>query len=882
MMRHHVVSAVLRRNFGGYFRSPTGYVFIAVFILLSAVMAFWPDAFWVNNLDNLDVLNRFFPYLLIFFVPAVAMSTWAEERKQGTDELLLTLPATDLELVLGKYLAAVGIYSVSLLFSFTYIFVLIYLGSPDYGVILGTYVGYFFLGAALLSVAMFASLLTSSTTVAFILGALFCVVPVFLGDAGSVIPWQRGAGWLEGLRLDEAFAEFTSGVLSLRSIVYFVSLTVLMLYANLILLSGRHTQHPDLWLHRAARAVSIFVLAVSLGALMGRASARIDVTQERLHSLAPATRDVIHRLDSSRPVVVQAFLSPVVPTEYVETRTTLLALLRDMASMSGGTLQLQVVDTEPASVQAREADERFGIKERPIRIVDEGENAGEEIFMGVAFTCAGEEVVIPFIEAGTPIEYELTRSIGTVSGLKRRKVGVASTDAKMFGGFDFQAMSSQGEWRIVAELRKQYDVVQVSVDQPVTDALDCLIVGMPSSLNQPQMDNLLAYLRQGHAALLFDDPWPEFSRGSLAPDAPKAGGGRGNMFGGPPPGEPKGDLYRFMDGIGLRWPSEAIVGDHWNPHRRLQHLPNEVVFVGPGSGNLESFNPKDPIGAKLQEMAFIFPGHVEPRTDLANIAFTPLLSASLQGATLPRSQVIQRSPFGNGYSLNPRRNYFPGGKALTLAARVEGTFPPAAHIPGTAAEKPAKVKLVFVADLDCISDMFFDLRNSRDFAFDNVTFVLNSVDSLVGDESYIELRKRRAKLRTLTAVEALDKKHVQKAADDEKKAEDDAKKELDDAKKRLDDAVEEIKKRTDVDLSTKQNMVAEVEEQEKRRYEMKEKEINDKKKMAIKRSETDKREAEKLIRKRIKILAVLLPPIPAILVALIIFVQWIVQPKRTV
>ncbi|HXX92841.1 MAG TPA: Gldg family protein, partial [Planctomycetota bacterium] len=603
----------------------------------------------------------------------------------------------------------------------------------------------------------------------------------------------------------------------------------------------------------------------------------------------------LRKLDPARPVVVQAYVSPVVPTEYVETRTTLLGLLRDMASMSGGGVQVQIVDTEPATLQAREADERFGIKEHPIAVREEGESTGDEIFMGVAFTCAGEEVVLPFVEARSPVEYELTRSIGTVSGLKRRKVGIASTDAKMMGGFDFQSMSSQGEWGIVSELRKQYEIVQVALDQPIAekDKPDCLIVGMPSSLTQPQMDNLLAYLRQGNPALLFDDPWPEFSRGQLSPDSPKPGpGGRGNMFGGAPPGEPKGDLYRLMDGIGLRWPSELIVGDHWNHHRQMQELPNEIVFAGPGSGNREAFNPLEPASAKLQEMAFLFPGFIEPRSDLSGISFTPLVSTSLLASSLPRSLVIQRNPFGMGYSLNPRRNYMPGGKPLALAARVEGTFPAPAPLapvatpgqppPALPEGKAARVKLIFVADLDCISDLFFRLRASRerDLDFDNITFVLNCVDGLVGDDSYIELRKRRPKLRTLSAVEELEKKHVQKAADDEKKAEDDAKKELDEAKKRLDDAVEEIKKRTDVDLSTKQNMVVEVEELEKRRFEMKEKEINDKKKAAIKHTETDKKEAVKAIRKNIKVLAVLLPPISAILVALIIFVQRAAQPKR--
>ena len=116
-MKWHVLDAVFKRNFVAYFSNPTGYVFICVFVLLGSLAAFWPPEFFNSNLANLDQLNRYLPFILLVFVPAITMSVWADERRQGTDELLLTIPASDWEVVFGKYLATVGIYTVALLFS---------------------------------------------------------------------------------------------------------------------------------------------------------------------------------------------------------------------------------------------------------------------------------------------------------------------------------------------------------------------------------------------------------------------------------------------------------------------------------------------------------------------------------------------------------------------------------------------------------------------------------------------------------------------------------------------------------------------------------------------------------------------------------------------
>ena len=267
--RPHAIWAIFKRNLLSYFSNPTGYVFITLFVFLSSVLAFWQSQFFTNNLANLDQLNRYMPYLLLIFIPAITMSSWADERRQGTDELLLTLPAYDLEVVLGKYFAALGIYTVALLFSSSQVFILEALGAPDIGILFANYLGYWLMGVLLISIGMVASLLSSNVTVAFILGALFCAVPIFLGMIGSPAESSLRRK-IEDWSVPEQFLDFGTGVITLSGLFYFLGLAVAMLYLNILLLGRRHWAGGEAssrnWLHSLVRFMAVLLSLVSVTA----------------------------------------------------------------------------------------------------------------------------------------------------------------------------------------------------------------------------------------------------------------------------------------------------------------------------------------------------------------------------------------------------------------------------------------------------------------------------------------------------------------------------------------------------------------------------------------------------------------------------------------
>jgi ABC-2 type transport system permease protein len=875
----NVVRAIVKRDLRMYFSNPTGYVFITLFIFLSAAAAFWQDRFFLNNLANLDPMNAVFPYLLAFFIPALTMSVWAEERKLGTDELLFTLPATDLEVVLGKYLGVLSIYTVALVLSLSHVLVLLWLGSPDLGLMFANYLGFWLAGGALIAVGMVASQLTSNVTIAFILGAIFCGIGVFLQPLAA-IAGEGAARLLQPFGVFPHFEDFGRGVVSLSGLLYFLVVGGFFLYLNVLLVSRRHwpreAEGLKMSTHHLIRAVAILVIAISGLGLVGRLSLRADTTAERLHSLSPETRRLLHELDSHRPVFVQAYVSPTVPEPYVQTRANLVGLLKEIASASGSKVQLVIHDTEPFSDQAREAREKFGIQAREVPNL-EGARAGfSEVFLGLAFTCGAEEQVIEFFDRGLPAEYEIARSIRVVANTERKKIGVVTTQLRLFGGLDFNTMQSTPSWSVVEELKKQYEVVQINPRAAITEKVDGVLAVLPSSLSQEEMENLLAFIKEGTPALLLDDPLPIVNLG-LAPAEEPGAGMNPFMRQGQPPPEPKGDIRGFLAELGFQWDPAMITWDSYNPHPDLAHLPPEVVFLGRGNQNPEVFNQSHVASAHLEQLVLLYPGQVESGAR-EGLTYRPLLETGEFSGRFPYFQMVQRSFLGA--SLNRNLPHRPEGVIYTLAAEVTGAAPekPVEKAEGEAqAEAQAKPGLhaIFIADVDFVSEQFFEIRRlgPGNLNFDNVTFFLNAMDNLVGDDSFVALRNRRVHHRTLARVEAQTQSYIEQRTQEEQTAEQKAQEALAAAQRRLDEKVAEVQNREDLDVQTKQIMARNLQEVENRRFEVLKANIESEKEAEVRASEERMETQIRRIQSGIRTLAVLLPPIPVFLLGVYIFIR---------
>ncbi|MCP5365173.1 MAG: ABC transporter permease subunit [Hyphomicrobiales bacterium] len=239
----HSVAVVIKRELAGYFSTPVAYVFIVIFLAFSAALTFYVGGFFHRQTASLETFFMFHPWLFLILIPAVAMRLWAEERKSGTIELLMTLPLATTAAVVGKFLAAWVFIAVALVLTTPMWVTVNVLGSPDNGVIVSSYLGSLLTAGAFLAIGSCMSAVTRSQVVAFILAATVCFLFTMSGvelvlETVRVLAPPALVDLVASLSFMSHFQMMTKGAIDARDIVFFVSMIVLWLFATVIVVNA--------------------------------------------------------------------------------------------------------------------------------------------------------------------------------------------------------------------------------------------------------------------------------------------------------------------------------------------------------------------------------------------------------------------------------------------------------------------------------------------------------------------------------------------------------------------------------------------------------------------------------------------------------------------
>lgn len=880
--------AVFKRNFVAYFLNPTGYVFICVFVLLSSVAAFLPDDFVNSNLANLSQLNIWFPLIALIFTPAIAMSVWADEKRFGTDELLTTQPITSLQIVLGKYLATSLVYTVSLLFSASAnLIILEFLGTPDIGLFLTTYLGYWLIGLSTTALASIVSYLTSQLTVAYILGALFCIPLIALKWADALPIPDSVTLFLKSFSIDYFFEPFGRGVATLSGALYFLAISTTALYISVVLLNRKTWQahnHKLRTFRYIFRTIALIVLSVSTIGFVRDHDLSSDWTEEQLSELCPETISLLHANSPEYPIIIEARLSAQVPQEYIQTKLNIISVLNELKKRSPQPIFLDIRDIIPNTPEAYRLERQYDIRPRKVVFNSRGQLREDSIFMSIIFRCGPKTIVIPFLNKGLSVEYELTSSILNVTSPPKKRLGILETEAGVLGRYDDYGREIQKPWPLIEELGKQYFIESIDPQTPISlGKYDVLLAFQPSSLGTMETLNFSNAVRQGQPTIIFEDPRPiflDFLPGTIEKRRPT-------------PTNPvpplKGEINLLWMALGIKFDGSKVLWKNYNPYPKLAGLSEEYLFVDATPINYNSttvnekqdsqdlfasFNPDVISVSSLEHVLFPFVGSISQAENSETI-FTPLISTKAGGI----SSVSDVVPMGIRTQSQKRLEK---ESIYTLAARITGVVPQGMQIhSSTKNTPPPKYNVVVIADVDMATPGFFtlreigsDVRNGISFDFDNITFILNMIDELANENSLIAIRSRRPKHRTLTRIEEATRKIRDKATIAQisymKEFEEERKKEEANLQKTIqklssqDSSPKELNREESLELQS-----ALVAAQQRLT-----KVLDDKKRLFDRKVEEEQREVDGFIRQtqgRYKTCAALIPPIPPLLVGFFVY-----------
>lgn len=436
--------ALYKKELSSFFSSLTGYLTMIVFLVVTGLML-WVFKSGFNLLDykyaGLDGLFLLGPFLYLFLIPAITMKMFAEEKRNGTLELLLTKPLSEMTIVTAKFLAGLTLVVVSLIPTLVYYWSVYRLGDPvgniDTGSVVGSYIGLVFLGAAFVSIGLFASSVSNNQIVAFITAALLCAFCYLGFESLYQLMQGRFALLLRELGLEAHYESISRGVVDTRDVVYFVSVTLFFMFLTRMVLRWRMTssRKQNVWGMAAVLLVLLFVNVTS-----SYLFTRMDLTQEKRYTLSASTKEMLKELDEQ--VLFRVYLEgDDLPSEYRRFRNEIKDMLDQFRAYSR---YVEYEFVNPNSMKTDEEKRQFnemlikkGLTPIPVTSEEDGVQKQQIVYPSMDVSYMGRETALQLQSSGVSgrstdevvnssvesLEYNFVTAIHRLTRPVRAKVG---------------------------------------------------------------------------------------------------------------------------------------------------------------------------------------------------------------------------------------------------------------------------------------------------------------------------------------------------------------------------------------------------------------------------------------------------------------------------
>ena len=398
-MRIDVALRIARKELALFYSSPIAYLFLAAFLGVTLFVFFWGEAFFARNIADVRPMFEWLPVLLIFLASALTMRMWSEERRAGTLELVVTVPASSGEFVVGKFLACWSLLASALALTLPLPITVSLLGDLDLGPVFAGYLAAALLGAAYIGIGLFASAKTDNQIVALILATFGCGVFYLLGSpALTELVSNQTADWLRAIGAGARFESITRGVLDLRDLYFYFSVLAAFLALNVYAVDaqgwardGNATRHRDRRIVLGLVAANFLVVNFWLGSVN---FLRWDVTQGNQYSISDATRGYLRQL--REPLLIRGYFSAKTHPKLAPLAPQLTDLLTEYEVAGDGRVHVEFIDPATAPELEDEANTKYGIRPVPFQVADRYQAALVSSYFDVLVQYGDEYNVLSF------------------------------------------------------------------------------------------------------------------------------------------------------------------------------------------------------------------------------------------------------------------------------------------------------------------------------------------------------------------------------------------------------------------------------------------------------------------------------------------------------